>query len=286
MRRRTLASDSSAGACVTLMESPGSTPSNLQAVSDKATSSSAIRSSPSIWKSGAWTSSPPAETTTCELGDLAGGDVRHVGLTLLRTQATARPPTYSITVSSDPADDDSNHDNDNIGGELAADVPYLLDTGFSRSNGHSADNYGKTVWAELDLYKLDQDLTGPVRARITLSRWLATPTTTSMLTLLVSVYGIKLGYEWTHYLVHSDYRPRSRWFRSVWRNHRLHHYKNEHYWFTVTTAGTADRLFGTYPDPASVKTSGEMPAAAPCAQSSTTWMPSSRCGRLARRCTT
>jgi len=85
--------------------------------------------------------------------------------------------------------------------------------------------------------------------------WLATPTTTSMLTLLVSVYGIKLGYEWTHYLVHSDYRPRTRWFRSVWRNHRLHHYKNEHYWFTVTTAGTADRLLGTYPDPASVQTS-------------------------------
>ncbi|HEY1119570.1 MAG TPA: sterol desaturase family protein, partial [Acidimicrobiales bacterium] len=85
--------------------------------------------------------------------------------------------------------------------------------------------------------------------------WVATPTTTSMVTLLVSVYGIKLGYEWTHYLVHSDYRPRSRWFRSVWRNHRLHHYKNEHYWFTVTTAGTADRLFGTYPDPARVETS-------------------------------
>ena len=80
--------------------------------------------------------------------------------------------------------------------------------------------------------------------------WLAIPTTARMLSLLVSVYGLKLGYEWTHYLVHSDYRPRSRWFRSVWRNHRLHHYKNEHYWFTVTTAGTADRLFGTYPDPA------------------------------------
>ena len=50
--------------------------------------------------------------------------------------------------------------------------------------------------------------------------------------------------------MHSDYRPQSRWLRSVWRNHRLHHYKNEHYWFTVTTAGTADRLFGTYPEPA------------------------------------
>jgi hypothetical protein len=86
--------------------------------------------------------------------------------------------------------------------------------------------------------------------------WLAFPSWPSALTLLVSVYAVKLGYEWTHYLVHSDYRPRSRWYRSVWRNHRLHHYKNEHYWFTVTTAGTADRLFGTYPaDPSAVKTS-------------------------------
>jgi hypothetical protein len=76
-----------------------------------------------------------------------------------------------------------------------------------------------------------------------------------MLTLLVSVYAIMAGYEWTHYLVHSDYRPRSRWYRSVWRNHRLHHYKNEHYWFTVTSAGTADRLFGTYPDPTTVEKS-------------------------------
>lgn len=84
---------------------------------------------------------------------------------------------------------------------------------------------------------------------------LAMPSLPSALSLLVAVYGIKLGYEWTHYLVHSDYRPRSAWYRGVWRNHRLHHYKNEHYWFTVTSAGTADRLFGTYPDPAGVATS-------------------------------
>ena len=84
----------------------------------------------------------------------------------------------------------------------------------------------------------------------------AMPTTASGLTLMVTVYGTSLGYEWTHYLVHSDYRPRSRPYRSVWRNHRLHHYKNEHYWFTVTSAGTADRLFGTYPaDPSAVPTS-------------------------------
>ena len=41
----------------------------------------------------------------------------------------------------------------------------------------------------------------------------------------------------------------------MWRNHRLHHYKNEHYWFTVTSTATADRLFGTYPDPETVKSS-------------------------------
>src|SRR4029078_7670900 len=85
--------------------------------------------------------------------------------------------------------------------------------------------------------------------------WLAMPTTASALSLLVSVYGLKLGYEWTHYLIHSDYRPRSATYKKGGRTHRLHHYKNEHYWFTVTPAGTADRLLGTYPDPAEVRTS-------------------------------
>lgn len=85
---------------------------------------------------------------------------------------------------------------------------------------------------------------------------LAFPGAAAGATFLVAVTALMLGYEWVHYLVHSDYRPRTRAFRSVWRNHRLHHYKNEHYWFTVTTAGTADRLFGTYPDTSKVATSG------------------------------
>lgn len=85
--------------------------------------------------------------------------------------------------------------------------------------------------------------------------WLVTPTWPAMFTLLVAIYAIKSGYEWTHYLLHSDYRPKSAWYRKVWRNHRLHHYKSEHYWFTVTTAGTADRVFGTAPDPSTVPTS-------------------------------
>lgn len=66
---------------------------------------------------------------------------------------------------------------------------------------------------------------------------------------------ILMGYEWTHYLVHTDYKPRHRLYKAVWRNHRLHHFKNEHYWFSVTTSGTSDRVLGTYPDPATVETS-------------------------------
>ena len=72
----------------------------------------------------------------------------------------------------------------------------------------------------------------------------------------VAVQGaLGLVYEWTHYLVHTSYRPRGRAYRAIWRHHRLHHHKNEQYWFTVTTSGTADRLFGTQPDPSTVPTS-------------------------------
>ncbi|WP_155372775.1 sterol desaturase family protein [Catellatospora vulcania] len=84
---------------------------------------------------------------------------------------------------------------------------------------------------------------------------LAFPRLGEALTFIGAVAAAGLLYEWTHYAIHSDYRPRGRLYRAVWRNHRLHHYKNEHYWFTVTTAGTADRLLRTYPDPATVPTS-------------------------------
>ncbi|HSE10012.1 MAG TPA: sterol desaturase family protein [Nocardioidaceae bacterium] len=75
------------------------------------------------------------------------------------------------------------------------------------------------------------------------------------LSFLVSTAALACMYEWTHYLVHSDYRPRSKFYRAVWRNHRLHHYKNEHYWFGVATPGTADRLLGTCPATHEVETS-------------------------------
>jgi sterol desaturase/sphingolipid hydroxylase (fatty acid hydroxylase superfamily) len=75
------------------------------------------------------------------------------------------------------------------------------------------------------------------------------------LTYLAFIMALGIGYEWTHHLIHTDYKPRSLVYRAIWRNHRLHHFKNEHYWFTITTSGTADRVLRTCPDPATVPTS-------------------------------
>ena len=54
-------------------------------------------------------------------------------------------------------------------------------------------------------------------------------------------------YEWTHFLIHTAYRPRSAAYKAIWRNHRLHHFKNEHFWHGVTN-NFSDRVLGTNPD--------------------------------------
>jgi len=84
---------------------------------------------------------------------------------------------------------------------------------------------------------------------------LAFPRLPMGLTFLVCIAAAGVVYEWTHYLIHTDYKPKTVFYRAIWRNHRNHHYKNEHYWFTVTSAGTADRVLRTYPDPAEVENS-------------------------------
>ena len=55
-----------------------------------------------------------------------------------------------------------------------------------------------------------------------------------------------LHYEWVHLLVHSRYRPRSRYYAKLAKNHRLHHFRNESYWLGVTI-DTGDRLARTLP---------------------------------------
>ena len=53
-------------------------------------------------------------------------------------------------------------------------------------------------------------------------------------------------YEWTHFLIHTRYRPRTRYYRYIHRAHRLHHYRNERYWFGVTVH-LADHVLRTFP---------------------------------------
>ncbi len=55
-----------------------------------------------------------------------------------------------------------------------------------------------------------------------------------------------LHYEMVHLMVHTRYRPRLRYYRSLARNHRLHHFRNEHYWLGVTS-NTGDRILRTLP---------------------------------------
>jgi hypothetical protein len=78
--------------------------------------------------------------------------------------------------------------------------------------------------------------------------WLLAMPTTPLAFTGIAVYLIMaLHYEWVHFLVHTRYMPANAYYRRLRRNHRLHHCKNEHYWYGVTMLG-GDTLFGTAPD--------------------------------------
>jgi hypothetical protein len=84
--------------------------------------------------------------------------------------------------------------------------------------------------------------------------WLVTPTIRTGLTGLVTGYAMLLTYEWTHFLIHSSYSPKSWYYRYIHRAHRLHHFKNEKYWFGVTIH-LGDHLLRTFPARDAVETS-------------------------------
>jgi len=84
--------------------------------------------------------------------------------------------------------------------------------------------------------------------------WLLAPTPALALTGVAVYLAFALHYEWVHFLTHTRYRPRTGFYQRLFRNHRLHHYKNESYWYGVSLLG-ADRPLGTDPDSAAVPTS-------------------------------
>jgi hypothetical protein len=80
------------------------------------------------------------------------------------------------------------------------------------------------------------------------------PSTPLALTGIAAYLALSLHYEWVHFLVHTRWRPRTAAYRALWLHHRLHHYKNEGYWFGVTRR-RADRWLGTLPEKDAVPTS-------------------------------
>jgi len=60
------------------------------------------------------------------------------------------------------------------------------------------------------------------------------PTRALALTGLAASLALGLHYEWIHFLIHTRVTPKTRFYQRLWRNHRLHHFKNERYWFGVT----------------------------------------------------
>ncbi|HEY4002814.1 MAG TPA: sterol desaturase family protein [Candidatus Xenobia bacterium] len=65
------------------------------------------------------------------------------------------------------------------------------------------------------------------------------------MSILAGTLGSMLYYEWVHYMAHIPLTPSTAWGRWMKKYHLLHHYKNEHYWFGVTTP-VVDVPFGTY----------------------------------------
>lgn len=76
----------------------------------------------------------------------------------------------------------------------------------------------------------------------------------ALVTELATAYVLIWVYEWVHFLIHTSHRPRSGWYYRVWRNHRLHHFKNERYWHGITNT-ISDTVLGTNPDQRDVERS-------------------------------
>lgn len=83
---------------------------------------------------------------------------------------------------------------------------------------------------------------------------LAFPTFALSITAITASTAMLGVYEWTHYLIHSRYKPKTALYRYIWKAHRLHHFKNENYWFGVTNP-VGDHVLRTFPAKEDVETS-------------------------------
>ncbi|MEO5876902.1 MAG: sterol desaturase family protein [Streptosporangiaceae bacterium] len=68
----------------------------------------------------------------------------------------------------------------------------------------------------------------------------------AIVTGIATSFTILTAYEWTHFLIHSAYVPRTALYRTIRRTHQLHHFRNENYWFGIITP-VSDKVLHTYP---------------------------------------
>jgi hypothetical protein len=94
----------------------------------------------------------------------------------------------------------------------------------------------------------------PLIPPVHLLLWLVMPTPELAVTAMLAYVAAALHYEWVHYLSHTSVAPRTEWFRRVRRNHRYHHFKNEHYWYGFTVP-LVDTVLGSNPKASAVETS-------------------------------
>ena len=64
--------------------------------------------------------------------------------------------------------------------------------------------------------------------------------------VMVAVGALMFNYEWVHFLIHTDYKPKSAFYRKLYQGHRLHHFRNENYWYGVSRR-FGDQVLGTNP---------------------------------------
>lgn len=88
----------------------------------------------------------------------------------------------------------------------------------------------------------------------TLAFFTLMPTIALAVTGMTTMFAVGCYYEWSHYLPHTAYRPKLKFWKDMVKYHRLHHFKNEHYWMGVSS-NLGDKLLKTFPESRDVETS-------------------------------
>jgi len=108
----------------------------------------------------------------------------------------------------------------------------------ARHRAHHADPWNlEEVFVPLHVYPWIMPL-------LVLGAFVLAPDARIAMTGLSTYALLSLNYEWSHYLAHIAWSPPLAYYRRRVREHRWHHFRDEHSFWGVSS-GLADRCFGT-----------------------------------------